>query len=163
MHQREADFGEVFDADFRTTGFSRPLDPEYACDGGEETCNHVRRFLDRNQDEDLLGALWSSVVTCPLEYVQQGEVDEQREQHLAESSRLQMGKLFSKGLVVEMIWLLAHASHHAWQVNYLFEAAMFGGILDGGALIGKLDRAEDQEEGEKDMTFIHLHNEMDCF
>ncbi|XP_048544629.1 uncharacterized protein LOC125523627 [Triticum urartu] len=56
--QREADFDEVFDADFHTTGFSRPLDPEYACDG-EETCNHVRRFLRQRQDEDqqLLGAL----------------------------------------------------------------------------------------------------------
>ncbi|OAA54023.1 hypothetical protein ISF_08503 [Cordyceps fumosorosea ARSEF 2679] len=36
----------------------------------------------------------------------------------------------------------APASHHAWQVNYLFEAAMFGSILDGGALAGKLDMAE---------------------
>ncbi|KAI4985195.1 hypothetical protein ZWY2020_017825 [Hordeum vulgare] len=86
--QREADFDEVFDADFRTTGLSRPLDPEYACDGGEETCNHVRRFLDRQrQEDDLLGALWWSLVTGPLEYVRHGEVDEQREYHLAESSR----------------------------------------------------------------------------
>lgn len=66
--QREADFDEVFDADFRTTGFSRPLDPEYDCDG-EETCHHVRRFLLDRQDEDqvLLGALWWSLVTGPLE------------------------------------------------------------------------------------------------
>ncbi|KAM3317315.1 hypothetical protein ACQJBY_035137 [Aegilops geniculata] len=146
--QREADFDEVFDADFRTTGFSRPLDPEYACDGAEETCNHVRRFLDR-QNEDLLGAFWSSLVTGPLEYVRQGEVDEQREYHLVESSRLQMAQLFSKGLVVEMVWLIAHANHHAWQVNYLFEAAMFGSILDGGALIGKLDREEGEEEQDR--------------
>ncbi|XP_037460438.1 uncharacterized protein LOC119331383 [Triticum dicoccoides] len=141
--QREGDFDEVFDADFRTTGFSRPLDPEYACDGGEETCNHVRRFLGR-QDRDLLGALWWSVVTGPLEYVRQGKVDEQREQHLAELSRLQMAQLFSKGLVHEMAWLLAHACHHAWQVNYLYEAAMFGSLLDGGTLIARLDRAEDE-------------------
>ena len=62
--QREADFDEVFDADFRTTGFSRPLDPEYACDG-EETCNHVRRFLhrQRREEEDLLAALWWSLIT----------------------------------------------------------------------------------------------------
>nr|XP_020168569.2 uncharacterized protein LOC109754053 [Aegilops tauschii subsp. strangulata] len=146
--QREADFNEVFDADFHTTGFSRHLDPEYACDGGEETCNHVRRFLDR-QDEDLLGAFWSSLVTSPLEYVRQGEVDEQREYHLVESSRLQMAQLFSKGLVVEMVWLINHANHHTWQVNYLFEAAMFGSILDGGALIGKLDRAEGEEEQDR--------------
>jgi hypothetical protein len=44
--------------------------------------------------------------------------------------------------VLEMVWLIAHANHHAWQVNYLFEAAMFGSILDGGKLIGKLDRKE---------------------
>ncbi|XP_044444269.1 uncharacterized protein [Triticum aestivum] len=145
--QREADFDEVFDTDFHTTGFSRPLDPEYACDG-EETCNHVRRFLRQRQDEDqqLLGALWWSLVTGPLEYVRQGKVDEQREENLAESVRLQLVQLFSKGLVDEMAWLLAHASHHAWQVNYLYEAAMFGSILDGGALTGKLDRAEEGEE-----------------
>ncbi|XP_044432312.1 uncharacterized protein [Triticum aestivum] len=142
--QREADFDEVFDADFRTTGFSRPLDPEYTCDG-EETCNHVRQFLLDRQDQ-LLGALWWSLVTGPLEYVRQGKVDEQREEHLAESVRLQLARLFSNGLVDEMAWLLAHASHHAWQVNYLYEAAMFGSILDGGALTGKLDRAEEGEE-----------------
>lgn len=73
-------------------------------------------------------------------------MDEQREEHLAESVRLQLAQLFSKSLVVEMAWLLAHASHHAWQVNYLYEAAMFGSILDGGALTGKLDRAEEGEE-----------------
>ncbi|GAB0139125.1 hypothetical protein EsDP_00007340 [Epichloe bromicola] len=167
--QREADFDEVFDADFRTTGFSRPLDPEYACDGGDggDTCNHVRRLLDRcSRGGDLLGALWSSLVTGPLEYVRRGEVDEQREHHLVESSRLQMAQLFSKGLVVEMVWLIAHANHHAWQVNYLFEAAMFGSILDGGALIGKLDRAEGEEaqdqEEEKDMTYINFRNETGC-
>ncbi|CAM0948310.1 unnamed protein product [Alopecurus aequalis] len=141
--QREGDFDEVFDADFHTTGFSRPLEPEYACDGGEETCNHVCRFLDRQQDQELLGDLWWSLVTGSLEYVRQGEVDQQHEEHLAETSRLQMAQLFSKGLIVEMVWLLAHASHHAWQVNYLFEAAMFGSLLDGGALTGKLDRAEE--------------------
>ncbi|XP_044947924.1 uncharacterized protein LOC123397467 [Hordeum vulgare subsp. vulgare] len=141
--QREADFDEVFDTDFRTTGFSRPLDLEYACNG-EETCDHVRRFLKvKLKDQELLAALWSSIVTGPLEYVRKGEVDEQREKHLIESSRLQMVHLFSKGLIDEMVWLVAHASHHAWQVNYLFEAAMFGSILDGGAMIGKLDRAEE--------------------
>ena len=140
--QREADFDEVFDTDFHTTGFSRPLDAEYACNG-EETCDHVRRLLKVKGDQDhLLAALWSSIVTGPLEYVRKGEVDEQREKHLIESSRLQMVKLFSKGLIDEMVWLVAHASHHAWQVNYLFEASMFGSILDGGTLIGKLDRAE---------------------
>lgn len=54
-----------------------------------------------------------------------------------------MAELYSRGLVLEMVWLMAHASHHAWQVNYLFEAAMFGSILDGGTLAGKLDRQEE--------------------
>jgi hypothetical protein len=134
----------VFDADFHTTGFSRNLDPQYTCDGGEEICNHVRHFLDR-QDEDLLGAIWWSLVTGLLEYVKQGEVDKKREHHLAESSRMYMAHLFSKGLVVEMVWLIAHPNQHAWQLNYLFEAAMFGSILDGGSLIGKLDRAEEKD------------------
>uniref|UniRef100_A0ACD5Z425 Uncharacterized protein n=1 Tax=Avena sativa TaxID=4498 RepID=A0ACD5Z425_AVESA len=155
--QLEADFDEVFDADFRTTGFSRPLHPDYACDGNE-TCNHVRRFL-HHQDQDLLGALWCSVVTGPMEYVRQGQVDEQHEEHLAESLALQMAQLFSKGLVVEMAWLLAHASHHAWQVNYLYEAAMFGSILDGGALIGKLDREEEKENGEDEEEAIWIEEE----
>ncbi|KAL9061200.1 MAG: hypothetical protein Q9206_000683 [Seirophora lacunosa] len=71
-------------------------------------------------------------------------IDEQREHNLAERSRLRIAELYSKGLVLEMVWLIAHANHHAWQVNDLFEAAMFGSILDGGTLAGKLDR---QEEG----------------
>jgi hypothetical protein len=89
-----------------------------------------------------------------MEYVKQGELDEQREQHLADSSRLQMALLFSKGLVIEMAWIIAHANQHAWQLNYLFEATMFGSILDRGSLIGKLDRAE-----EKDVNpIVHLQS-----
>jgi len=53
-----------------------------------------------------------------------------------------MAKAYSQGLIYEMTWLLAHASHHAWQVNRLFEAAMFGSLLDDGSLRGKLDRKE---------------------
>ncbi|KAG6007115.1 hypothetical protein E4U21_006299 [Claviceps maximensis] len=139
--QREADFDEVFDEDYYTTGYSRPLSPEFACNG-DETCDHVHRFLSCHQDQLLL-ELWRSLVTDPLEYVKQGKVDEQHECYLVEASRLCMARLFSKGLVLEMVWLIAHANHHAWQVNYLFEAAMFGSILDGGKLIGKLDRQED--------------------
>ncbi|KAG5952178.1 hypothetical protein E4U53_001449 [Claviceps sorghi] len=139
--QREADFDEVFDKEYRTTGFSRPLSSEYACNG-DETCDHVHRFFSCHQDQ-LLPELWWSLVTAPLEYVEQGKVDEQREDYLAEASRLCMARLFSKGMILEMVWLIAHANHHAWQVNYLFEAAMFGSILDGGKLIGKLDRRED--------------------
>ncbi|KAJ4258009.1 hypothetical protein NW762_008146 [Fusarium torreyae] len=140
--QSEADFDEVFDKQFRTTGFSRPLDAKYACNG-QDTCDHVHEHLDRSQDEPLLKELWYYLVTGPLEYVRGGKVDEARELELAEGSRLRMAKLFSKGLVLEMVWLIAHANHHAWQVNYLFEAAMWGSILDGGKLVGKLDRKEE--------------------
>lgn len=38
-----------------------------------------------------------------------------------------------------MAWLITHAGHHAWQVNRLYEAAMYGSLLDGGGLRGKLD------------------------
>ncbi|KAG5984595.1 hypothetical protein E4U55_004146 [Claviceps digitariae] len=138
--QFEADFDEVFDEDYHTTGFSRPLSPEYACNG-DETCDHVHRFFSRHQDRLLL-ELWRSLVTGPLEYVKQGRVDEELENDLVEASRLCMARLFSKGMILEMVWLIAHANHHAWQVNHLFEAAMFGSILDGGKLIGKLDRQE---------------------
>lgn len=150
--QSEADFDEVFDEHYHTTGFSRPLEPQYACNG-EETCDHVRRVIDnsddssgRGQDEKtraLLQDLWRSLVTEPLLYVRAGRVDERREQELAELGRRHMAALFAAGLVIDMVWLIAHANHHAWQVNYLFEAAMFGSILDGGDLAGKLDRCEE--------------------
>lgn len=141
--QFEADFDEVFDKQNRTTGFSRPLDPKYACNG-QDTCDHVDHFLHRNQDKPVLRELWEFLVTGPLEYVRAGQVDEQREYELVEGSRLRMAELFSRGQVLEMVWIIAHANHHAWQVNYLFEAAMFGSILDGGKLAGKLYRAEEE-------------------
>ncbi|KAG5995480.1 hypothetical protein E4U54_002851, partial [Claviceps lovelessii] len=141
--QREADFDEVFDEEYHTTGFSRPLSSEYACNG-DETCDHVHRFFGCHHDRLLL-ELWWFLVTGPLEYVKRGKVDEPHEYYLVEGSRLCMARLFSKGLILEMVWLIAHANHHAWQVNYLFEAAMFGSILDGGELIGKLDRHEDAD------------------
>ncbi|KAH7141114.1 hypothetical protein EDB81DRAFT_692768 [Dactylonectria macrodidyma] len=140
--QCEADFDEVFDEQYHTTGFCRPLDPKYACNG-QDTCNHVQEFLHRNHKEPLLGELWQFLVIGPLQYVRGGRVDEQHEYDLAEGSRLRMASLYSRGLVLEMVWVIAHASHHAWQVNFLFEAAMFGSILDGGTLVGKLDRQEE--------------------
>ncbi|RFU81528.1 hypothetical protein TARUN_687 [Trichoderma arundinaceum] len=143
--QFEADFDEVFDKQYRTTGFSRPLDPRYACNG-EDTCDHVDHFLHRHQNKPLLAELWWYLVTGPLEYVRGGQVDEQREYDLVEGSRVRMADLFSRGQVLEMVWIIAHASHHAWQVNHLFEAAMFGSILDGGKLAGKLDRQEEIQE-----------------
>ncbi|PNP56735.1 hypothetical protein THARTR1_03431 [Trichoderma harzianum] len=143
--QFEADFDEAFDKQYRTTGFSRPLDAKYACNG-EDTCDHVNHFLHRHQDKPLLKELWWQLVTGPLEYVRGGQVDEEREYDLAEGSRLAMADLFSRGQVLEMVWIIAHANFHAWQVNYLFEAAMFGSILDGGKLAGKLDRQEESQD-----------------
>ena len=145
--QREADFDEVFDEEYRLTGFSRPLDPRYTCDG-EETCDHVQRFLDCCGEEDeqdgrLLRELWWFLVVEPLEYVRGGRIDEQREEELSEGLRMAMAEVYISGHVLGMVWLIAHANHHAWQINHLFEAAMFGSILDGGALGGKLDRVEE--------------------
>ncbi|KAL8922167.1 MAG: hypothetical protein Q9208_005362 [Pyrenodesmia sp. 3 TL-2023] len=139
--QCEADFDEVFDKQYRTTGVRRPLDPSYACNG-EDACDHVLHFLKHSQEGPSLRELWWVLVMDPLEYVREGQIDEPREHDIAEGSRLQMAQLYSRGLVLEMVWLIAHASHHAWQVNYLFEAAMFGSILDGGKLAGELDRQE---------------------
>ncbi|KAL6698166.1 hypothetical protein J3F84DRAFT_346531 [Trichoderma pleuroticola] len=42
-----------------------------------------------------------------------------------------MADLFSRSQVLEMVWIIAHANFDAWQVDYLFEAAMFGSILNG--------------------------------
>ena len=103
---------------------------------------HVCNFLDRSRGGRLLWKSWWALVIGPLEYVRGGKIDERCELHLVELSRLLMAELYSRGLVLEMVWLIAHANHHAWQVNYLFEAAMFGSILDGGILAGKLDREE---------------------
>lgn len=139
---READFDEAFDKEYRTTGISRPLDPKYVCNG-QDLCDHVCQFLHCNRTEPLLRELWSFLVIGPLEYVIGGDVDEQREQDLTEGSRLRIAELFSRGLVLEIVWLIAHANHHAWQINYLFEAAMFGSLLDGATLAGKLDRQDE--------------------
>lgn len=64
-----------------------------------------------------------------------------RENKLIVEVQVVLAQAYSSGLILEMTWLLAHASHHAWQVNFMMEAAMFGSLLDDGALRGKLDRA----------------------
>ncbi|KAL7957571.1 hypothetical protein V8C34DRAFT_325036 [Trichoderma compactum] len=66
--QFEADFDEAFDKQYRTTGFSRPLDAKYACNG-EDTCNHVNHFFHRHQDKPLLKELRWQLLTGPLEYM----------------------------------------------------------------------------------------------
>lgn len=137
--QREADFDEVFDENLRTTGFSRPL--ENACDGGYP-CDAVGRLVNGHSVGGVLAELWTCLETAPLEYAKKGRVSREVEDEIAESLNLAMARTYSLGLVDELSWLLAHACHHAWQVNLLFEAAMFGSLLDDGGLKGKLDRGE---------------------
>ncbi|KAH8893110.1 hypothetical protein GQ53DRAFT_745977 [Thozetella sp. PMI_491] len=136
--QREADMDEVFDVHYRTTGFSRPL--KGACDGGD-TCDQAARIIGGHPSSELLGQLWWYLVTGPLAYVRAGVVDGDREEELGVRLQEIMARCWHDGLVHETNWLVCHASHHAWQINFLMEAAMFGSLLDSGALAGKLDRA----------------------
>jgi hypothetical protein len=137
--QREADFEEVFDENLHTTGFSRPL--AGACNG-EAICDHVEERLARSHGDPLLKDLWFYMADGPLEYASKGVVDTSKEERLIEGLRIALARAYSYGLVDDLAWFAAHASQHAWQVNYLFEAAMFGSILDDGGLKGKLDRIE---------------------
>ncbi|KAF3935184.1 hypothetical protein ABW20_dc0109614 [Dactylellina cionopaga] len=137
--QREADFDEAFDVDYHTTGFSRPL--QTCCDG-RETCNHVQEFISKSKSSNLLAKLWQSLVTDPLQYARRGVEDGPREDEIGTTLHERLAECYNAGLVLETAWMTAHASHHAWQVNYLMEAAMFGSLLDDGGLEGKLDRAE---------------------
>ncbi|RDL32341.1 Uncharacterized protein BP5553_08797 [Venustampulla echinocandica] len=137
--QREADFDEAFDERLHTTGFSRPL--MSACDGGDP-CNAVRRLAEQSELSSLVHDVWWYLVTGPMEYVTSGQVDKEREDELVDKLGWMLAFAYSKGLFIELTWLCSHASHHAWQVNYMFEAAMFGSLLDDGALGGKLDRVE---------------------
>jgi len=137
--QREADFDEVFDQDLRTTGFSRPL--KHACNGAT-TCDHVEERLAQSGHNPVLNHLWNLLSTEPLQYAADGVISNERENELADALRVALARVYSLGLVDDMAWLLAHASQHAWQVNFLMEAAMFGSLLDDGGLKGKLDRRE---------------------
>ncbi|UNI17020.1 hypothetical protein JDV02_003400 [Purpureocillium takamizusanense] len=136
--QREADMDEAFDEDLRTTGFSRPL--KNACNG-QETCNKVNEIIEAHAASETLSRLWSALVTNPLEYARGGLVDEKREEELCVGLQESLIQCWKEGLTHEMAWLMCHASHHAWQVNFLMEAAMFGSLLDDGKLSGELDRA----------------------
>lgn len=142
--QREADFDEAFDPDLRTTGFSRPL--KNSCNGGDP-CDAVSRLVQQEHSGstpecDLLAKLWWCLITGPMEYVSKGFMDQDREDELATKLGETIAKVYSAGLIIELAWMVAHASHHAWQVNRLFEAAMFGSLLDDGGLEGKLDRRD---------------------
>ncbi|KAF4633183.1 hypothetical protein G7Y89_g4930 [Cudoniella acicularis] len=135
--QREADWCEAFDATLRTTGFSRLLEGQ--CNG-ERTCDQVELRLSQYSNHKRLVELWQLLAIRPLEYAIRGVVCNETEQQLAEALRVCMANCYSVGLVDEMTWFIAHASLHAWQVNYLFEAAMFGSLLDDGGLRYQLDR-----------------------
>ncbi|KAK7917440.1 hypothetical protein PG985_011048 [Apiospora marii] len=140
--QREGDFDEVFDEGFRTTGFSRPL--EGACDG-RETCDQVAQLLDSSSSDknrERLANLWYCISITPLHYAAAGIVDAGREEELVGTQQQQMAEAYHLGLIQQMAWLVSHASQHAWHVNYLMEAAMFGSLLDDGGLAGKLDRTD---------------------
>ncbi|KAL5365985.1 hypothetical protein BJX96DRAFT_182195 [Aspergillus floccosus] len=127
IDQREADLDEAFDERMHTTGFSRPL---HNARDGKIICNQ----------EPMLKNIWYYFIEAPLEYVSKGGVDEHQEEILVEGSRVAMARAASYGLINEMAWLLCHVNLHATQVNRLTEAAMFGSLLDDGALMGRLDR-----------------------
>lgn len=135
--QLEGDWDEVFTPDFHTTGFSRPL--AKACNG-VDICDQVQGLLDNSPDRQLLYRFWHVMSTAVIEYVSASVVIPEREEEIAEDMRILAGKIYSLGLIDNLCWLMAHANQHAWQVNYLFEAAMFGSLLDNEGLRGKLDR-----------------------
>lgn len=136
---READMDEVFDEDYHTTGFSRPL--KNACNG-QETCDQVLEVIQGHPRREILSRLWHCLVTDPLAYAKAGIPDDREEDKLIRAVQELQAECWHEGLVWEIGWISCHASLHAWQVNFLMEAAMWGSFLDDGALAGKLDRAD---------------------
>ncbi|KAG8160505.1 hypothetical protein KVR01_010041 [Diaporthe batatas] len=135
--QREADFDEVFDVNYHTTGYSRCL--KVACNGAE-LCDGVERLLETagTRNKELLRKLWMCLAGWPVNYAKGGIVDADREEGIVQSLATALAQVYHDGLVLEEQWLIAHAHHHAWQINYLMEAAMFGGLLDGDRLTGNV-------------------------
>jgi hypothetical protein len=136
--QREADWCEAFNSEFHTTGFSRIM--KDACDGGDP-CDQVLLRLEQSGGSPGLAHLWWLLSTRAVEYATKGVVSGDGEKEHVEALKIAMARAFCLGQVDEMTWIIAHANHHAWQVNYLNEAAMFGSLLDDGGLKGKLDRS----------------------
>lgn len=92
--QREADFEEVFNEQYHTTGFSRPL--EDACDG-RDTCSAVTTVISKAACRDpdkhqLLSELWDILVEEPLDYARQGTVDPVREESIIKSLSLRLAQ-----------------------------------------------------------------------
>lgn len=136
--QKEADFDEAFDVDYHTTGYSRCL--KVACNGAE-VCDGVERLLETagTRNKELLRKLWVCLAGWPLDYAKRGIVDADREEGIVQSLATALAQVYHDGLVLEEQWLIAHAHHHAWQINYLMEAAMFGGLLDDNQLKGNME------------------------
>lgn len=136
--QREADFDEVFDVDYHTTGYSRDL--KVACNGAE-VCDGVERLLETagTRNKELLRKLWMCLAGRPLNYAKGGVVDADQEEGIVQSLATALAQVYHDGLVLEEQWLIAHAHHHAWQINYLMEAAMFGGLLDDDLLMRSIE------------------------
>lgn len=136
--QKEADFEEAFDVDYHTTGYSRCL--KVACNGAE-VCDGVERLLETagTRNKELLRKLWMCLAGWPLDYAKRGIVDVDREEGIVQSLATALAQVYHDGLVLEEQWLIAHAHHHAWQINYLMEAAMFGGLLDDNQLKGNIE------------------------
>ncbi|KUI56285.1 hypothetical protein VP1G_03647 [Cytospora mali] len=135
---REGDMDEVFDKNYHTTGFSRPL--QNGCNG-HETCDQATEIIEGHERRELLAKLWWCLITRPIEYVKAGVVNPETESEIGRALYETMAECWHDGLVHELSWMLTHAFFHAWQVNFLMEAAMWGGFLDDGSLAGKLDRA----------------------
>lgn len=135
--QRCATWEEAFDEQGQTTGLSRPL--PNPCNGNL-FCDQFEQFLDRTENKDLFKELWHDLTVAPTEYMTKGVVDEKKEEGMVDGLELAMARAYSRGMIDELRWLLAHANQHAWQVSFLFEAAMFGSLLDDRGLEGRLDR-----------------------
>jgi hypothetical protein len=111
-------------------------------------CDRLEDFLVLSPDREYLAGLWALLVTQPLAYARAETVDPVWEEDFCERLACALAETYARGLVREMAWLSAHATHHSWQVNHLMEAAMWGSFLDDGRLNGRLDRFEGKKDTE---------------
>lgn len=100
--------------DFRITGLSRPL--ATAC-SGLERCDQVRQRAESSSEQELFDKCWWLLPGRLLQYITAGAVSEVEEDEIAEELRITMSVMYAHGLVGDLAWSLAHASHHAWQVR----------------------------------------------
>lgn len=124
---REGDMDEVFDEDYHTTGFSRPL--RNACNAWE-TCDQVLDIIQGHQRREMLMLLWRCLVTDLLCYAKKGIADDKEEDKLCRSLEV-MAQCWHESLVWELDWILYHASLHP---------CLAGQLLNGGCHVGELSR-----------------------